>query len=154
MIGTMVELKYIRQEDVPRLPHRTEPLQVAAYAPLDRATFEPDVVIFRGSVKQIMLLTEAARAADAFDDGQMMGRPACAMVPRAIGATSGIASVGCIGNRVYTGLGDDELYLTIPGMKIVAVLERLQATVDANRQLEQYHQQRLSTLGRRGVLST
>ena len=147
MLGSMIELKYIRSEEIPAFPHRTEPLQVAAYAPLDRATFEPDLVVFRGTVRQIMLLTEAARAAGAFDDGQVMGRPACAMLPRAIGAETGVASVGCIGNRVYTGLGDDEMYLTIPGAKVPAVLEQLQVTLEANRQLEQFHRQRAATLG-------
>ena len=146
MLGTMIELKYIRSDEAPEFPHRTEPLQVAAYAPLDRATFEPDVVVFRGSVKQIMLLSEAARAAGAFDAAQVMGRPACAMLPRALGADSGVASLGCIGNRVYTGLGDDELYLTIPGGTVGAVLEHLQTTVEANRQLEQFHHQHAATL--------
>jgi uncharacterized protein (DUF169 family) len=146
MIDTMIELKYIRKEEVPAFPHRTDPLDVVAYAPLDGAPFDPDVVIFRGTVKQVMLLAEAARGAGAFDDGQVMGRPACAMLPRAIGASTGVASMGCIGNRVYTGLGDDELYLAIPGAKVGAVLEHLGATLAANQQLEQFHRQRASGL--------
>ena len=115
MVGTMIELKYLKSEEVPAIPHRTAPLQVAAYAPLAQATFAPDVVIFRGNVRQIMLLSEAARAAGVFEAGAVMGRPACAMLPQALEARSGVASVGCIGNRVYTGLGDDEMYLTVPG---------------------------------------
>jgi uncharacterized protein (DUF169 family) len=146
MIQTMIELKYVRAEEVAALPHRTDPLGVVAYAPLTQARFEPDVVIFRGNVRQIMLLTEAARAAGAFEDA-VMGRPACAMLPRALAARAGVASVGCIGNRVYTGLGDDELYLTVPGATLGALLEHLPATLDANRTLEQFHRERAARLG-------
>ena len=58
----------------------------------------------------------------------------------------GVTSLGCIGNRVYTGLGDDELYFTIPGAKVGEVVERLEAVLHANRQLEQYHQGRQASL--------
>src|SRR5262245_16396930 len=114
MLGTMVELKYIKSDDVPAMPHRTAALQVVAYSPLATATFTPDVVIFRGNVRQMMLLSEAARAAGVFEAGSVMGRPACAMVPQALTTSQSVASVGCIGNRVYTGLGEHEMYLTVP----------------------------------------
>ena len=142
LVGTMIELKYLKSEEVPQLPHRTTAMQFAAYAPLGGATFSPDVVIFRGKARSIMLLTEAARTAGAFDSGAVMGRPACAMIPQALEARNGVASVGCIGNRVYTGLGDDELYFTIPGPRIGDVVERLETVVHANRELEKYHEGR------------
>jgi uncharacterized protein (DUF169 family) len=142
MIGTMVELKYLKSEEVPRLPHRPDPMEVAAYAPLDQATFTPDAVVFRGNVRQIMLLSEAARAAGVFEYGSMMGRPACAMLPHAVSTGTAVASVGCIGNRVYTGLGDDEMYLTVPGASVDAVLEQLPDTLGANAELEKFHLQR------------
>ena len=142
MIGTMIELKYIRQEEVPALPHRALPFKLAAYAPLGEAPFTPDVVVFRGNVQQIMLLTEAAKAAGAFDSGVVMGRPACAMLPQAMMTSTGVASVGCIGNRVYTELGDDEMYLTIPGGSIDTVLDALDATLNANAELEKFHRER------------
>ena len=127
---------------MPAFPHRAQPFQVAAYAPLAQASFSPDVVVFRGSVKQIMLLAEAARAAGVFESGSMMGRPACAMLPHAIDASSSVASVGCIGNRVYTGLGDNEMYLTVPGDAVTRVLTALDATLNANNELEKFHRQR------------
>ena len=71
-----------------------------------------------GRARQIMLVAEAARAAGIAGDGAAMGRPACAMIPAVLGGPTGVTSLGCIGNRVYTGLGDDELYFTIPGPKI------------------------------------
>jgi len=144
MLGTMIELKYIKSEEVPAIPHRTAALQVVAYAPLAQATFAPDVVIFRGNVSQIMLLAEAARAAGVFESGSVMGRPACAMVPQALDASQSVASLGCIGNRVYTGLGEHEMYLTVPGSAVASVLDALEATLNANRELEKFHRGRLA----------
>ena len=90
-----------------------------------------------------MLLSEAARTAGAFESATTMGRPACAMLPHAMD-TSG--SVGCIGNRVYTGLGDDEPYLSVPGSALDATLEKLDTILNANIELEKFHRQRAATL--------
>jgi uncharacterized protein (DUF169 family) len=56
----------------------------------------------------------------------------------------GIASLGCVGNRVYTELPDDELYFVLPGKQVSAVAEKLAAIVHANRELEKYHRARLA----------
>ena len=71
-----------------------------------------------------------------------MGRPACAMIPEAMRAARGTTSLGCIGNRVYTGLGDDELYFAIPGAKVEEVVRKLETIIEANRILEGYHRAR------------
>ena len=146
VIGMMTDLKYVKKEEIPLIPHR-ETMRFAVYAPLNGATFAPDAVIFRGNPRQIMLLSEAARAAGVFDAGAVMGRPACAMIPQAVTAQVGVASVGCIGNRVYTGLGDDELYITVPGSVVGSVLEQLAIVVSANAALEQFHRDRARQFG-------
>jgi uncharacterized protein (DUF169 family) len=146
MLGTMIELKYIKADEVPRFPHRPEPMKVAAYAPLASAPFAADVVIFRGDVRQIMLLLEAAMAAGIFEPGSVMGRPACAMLPRSISGSTGVASVGCIGNRVYTGLGDNEMYLSIVGPDVPRLMTSLDAVLHANDELEKFHRQRAAAL--------
>jgi uncharacterized protein (DUF169 family) len=142
LVGTMIQLQYLTAVEVPKIPRRTEPLRIVAYAPLSEAAFPPDVVIFRGNARQIMLLTEAARAAGAFEEGTAMGRPACAAVPQALAASGGVASVGCIGNRVYTELGDDELYLMLPGPAVDPTLEQLGTIAAANAELERFHRSR------------
>ena len=103
-------------------------------------------MVFRGNARQIMLLSEAARAAGAFEPATTMGRPACAMLPQALATAGSVASVGCIGNRVYTGLGDDELYLAVPGSAVEATLEQLDTILTANIELEKFHRQRAATL--------
>ena len=143
MVGTMVQLQYIRMDDVPQIPHRSKPFQVASYAPLDAATFAPDAVLVRGNARAIMLLAEAAGAAGAPVQGGVMGRPTCAVIPITAEEGRAAASAGCIGNRVYTGLRDDEMYFSIPGAQLDAVVSKLETIVNANNALESFHRNRL-----------
>jgi len=142
VVGTMVSLEYLSGDEVPSIPRRQAPMQIAAYAPLADATFTPDVVVFRGNARQLMLLSEAARSAGIFGGGDILGRPACAMIPHAGNTGSAVASFGCIGNRVYTGLADDEFYVTVPGAGLARTLERLAVILNANIQLKAFHEAR------------
>ena len=146
VVGTMVGLEYIRMEEVPAMPRRTAPFGVAVYAPLAEAPVDPDVVIVRGSARQIMLVAEAARAAGLGHEGAALGRPACAMIPEAMSASRGNTSLGCIGNRVYTGLGEAELYFTVPGQRLPELVAKLETIARANRELEHYHRARQASL--------
>jgi uncharacterized protein (DUF169 family) len=142
VVGTMVSLEYLSGDEVPSIPRRPEPMQIAAYAPLADATFAPDVVVFRGNARQLMLVSEAARSAGFFAGGDILGRPACAMIPAASSSSGAVASFGCIGNRVYTGLADDEFYVTVPGAGLAPTLDRLAVILNANVQLKAFHEAR------------
>jgi uncharacterized protein (DUF169 family) len=142
MVGTMVQLEYIRMEEIPQIPQRRRPFAVASYAPLDAAPFRPDAVLVRGNPRAIMLLAEAASAAGAPVYGGVMGRPTCAFIPVTTDDGRAAASAGCIGNRVYTGLRDDEMYFSIPGGQLDAVLSKLETIVHANIELEAFHRNR------------
>ena len=72
----------------------------------------------------------------------VMGRPTCAMIPAVMQQGGSMSSLGCIGNRVYTGLFDDEFYFALPGKHVQALVEKLETIVNANQALEEYHQQR------------
>ena len=139
VLGTMFGLGYLRPEEIPTIPRRPGAFAVAVYAPLAEAPFEPDVVLVCGNARQVMLLAEAAQAAGVGDGTGLMGRPTCAAVPEALQTGHAVASLGCIGNRVYTGLGDDELYFALPGQHLAALAEKLATIVEANRELEKYH---------------
>ena len=145
LVQTMVQMQYIKMEEIPSIPRRRGPFGVALYAPLARAPFEPDVVLVRGTVKQLMLLAEAAQAVGVAGGGATMGRPTCAVLPESLQSGRAATSFGCIGNRVYTGLGDDEGYYAIPGAKVADVVSRLAVIVEANRQLEIFHRSRAGT---------
>jgi uncharacterized protein (DUF169 family) len=139
LIGTMVGLSYIDPSEVPKIPHRQQQLRVVLYAPLANANFEPDAVLVSGSPKQLMLLAEAARAAGVDSETSMVGRPTCAAIPEVMQSGKTATNLGCIGNRVYTELPDDELYFVISGSQINRVVEKLETIVHANRELEQFH---------------
>ena len=145
LISTMVELKYLKMADVPSIPRRKDAFGVAVYAPLASAPCEPDVVLVRGNVRQLMLLAEAAQSAGVIGDNPTLGRPTCAVLPLAIETAQTAASFGCIGNRVYTGLGDDEGYFAIPGAHLGAVVTSLATIVNANQELEKFHKARAVT---------
>ena len=146
LVQTMVGLSYLKMEDVPQIPTRRTPLRLAVYAPLAAAPVPPDVVLVRGNAQQLMLLAEAAQAAGVAGTGAAMGRPTCAVIPEAINSARTTASFGCIGNRVYTGAGDDEAYFAIPGSHLDAVEEHLAVMVRANQELEKFHRARAGGL--------
>ena len=141
-LGLMSELGYITMEEVPGIPQQETLFKNAVYAPLMDASGTPDVVIISGTPRQMMLLTEAATAAGIGAQNGAMGRPTCAVIPVVIQSGQGVSSLGCIGNRVYTALSDDDFYFAFPGEHIAALIEKLEMIVNANRALEEYHQQR------------
>jgi uncharacterized protein (DUF169 family) len=142
LIQTMVGLSYLRMEDIPQIPRRQSPLHVAVYAPLDAAPVAPDVVLVRGTARQLMLLAEAAQSAGVAGTGPAMGRPTCAVLPDAVNSARTSASFGCVGNRVYTGADDTDAYFAIPGAHLDAVESRLAVIVAANEALERFHRAR------------
>ena len=144
LIGTMVELRYLRMEEVPSIPRRTTPLRVAVYAPLASAPLAPDLVLVRGNPRQLMLLSEAAQLAGVAGVGPAMGRPTCAILPAAVNSQSVSTSFGCVGNRVYTGATDNDAFVAIPGAHLAAVVDGLRTVITANDALEQFHRQRVS----------
>jgi len=142
LVETMVGLSYLKMEEVPQIPTRKTPLQVAVYGPLEKSAATPDVVLVKGNALQLMLLAEAAQSAGVAGTGATMGRPTCAVLPEAINSDRTAASFGCVGNRVYTGAGENEAYFAIPGSQLPAVEEKLTVIVKANDALEKFHRGR------------
>ncbi|MEO5956970.1 MAG: DUF169 domain-containing protein, partial [Nitrospiraceae bacterium] len=146
LVQTMVGMQYLTMADIPMIPRRQGAFRVALYAPMTKATFAPDLVLIRGTVRQLMLLAEAAQSAGIAGGNPTMGRPTCAVLPETLQSGRTASSFGCIGNRVYTGLGDDEGYYTIPGAKLADVVDKLSIITEANRQLEAFHRSRAATV--------
>ena len=146
LMGMMLELKYLQEEETETIPWRAETFGVAVYAPWSLSPCEADVVIVQGNAKQIMLLWEAARAAEIHGAGEMMGRPTCAMIPATIQRGRATISLGCIGNRVYNEVADDQLYVALPAHTMNEVIKHLETVVEANRQLEKFHRERLASV--------
>ena len=92
-----------------------------------------------------MLLSEAAARAGIGSGSPALGRPTCMALPASFNAGS-ILSLGCIGNRVYTDLGEDELYFVARGKDLVALANALDVITSANTALQEYAQGRRSQL--------
>jgi uncharacterized protein (DUF169 family) len=146
-LAFMGGLGYVKMEEIPGIPRLPKTPGVIIYAPLGDTPVDPDVVLFSGRPGRLMLLQEAAVRAGVGAQVPFAGRPTCMALPAAL-ARGVIASTGCIGNRVYTGLGEDELYLAVPGRDLVRIADAVQTIVEANAKLSEYHR------GRRQALAT
>ena len=143
----MTGLGYLRMEEVPGIPRLPTAPRVVVYAPLGDTPVDPDVVLFSGRPGRVMLLQEAAGRAGVATQAPLLGRPTCMALPAAL-ASGVIASTGCIGNRVYTDLGEDELYVAVPGTALARIAEAVETIASANAALGDYHR------GRRQALAT
>src|SRR6185436_11256639 len=111
------------------------------YSRLGEAPLAPDVVIFACRPSAAMYLGEAARAAGAASSLPPLPRPTCMALPAAA-AHGATMSLGCIGNRVYTGVADDDVYLMVRGADVEKVAGALAPIMNANTQLAAFHQAR------------
>jgi uncharacterized protein (DUF169 family) len=131
---------YVSMDEVPGIPTLPQSPKYVAYAPADRAPFTPDVVVVAAQPAQAMLLYEAALQSGATSAlMSTLGRPACAILPLAVRTGSAALSLGCKGNRTYTGLADDAMYVSVPGAAWPAVARKLQEIVAANAAIGAYH---------------
>lgn len=144
-LGLMVDIGYLRMEEVPGIPRLTATPAAIIYAPLGDTPVDPDVVVFAGTAGRIMLLQEAAIRAGVAAQLSTLGRPTCMAVPAAM-ALGMVASTGCVGNRVYTDLDEAELYAVIPGGALARVAEEAATIASANVRLLEYHSDRRTQL--------
>jgi uncharacterized protein (DUF169 family) len=144
-LGLMSSLGYVRMEEVPGIPRLPRAPGAVVYAPLGDTPVDPDVVLVAGRPARVMLLLEAAGRAGVTVQPSLLGRPTCMALPAALaGGTA--ASTACIGNRIYTDVGDDELYVVVPGRDLPPVVEALETIVAANDTLAGYHRSRRQAL--------
>jgi uncharacterized protein (DUF169 family) len=133
----MFELNYVKPEEVPTIPRLAKAPAAIAYAPLGDSPFAPDVVLFSCKPSAAMLLNEAANRAGIASGAPALGRPTCMALPASL-QHGAILSLGCIGNRVYTGLGEDEVYVVFRGRDLAIIADALGIIVSANAALRDY----------------
>jgi len=145
MLGMMFNLGYVRPEEVPGIPRLSKEPAAIVFAPLGDAPVAPSVVLFACKSRAAMLLNEASIHAGATSTMPLLGRPSCMALPAAL-ANGTVSTLGCIGNRVYTNLGADELYVVVPGAKLAAVSDALGIISTANAMLEEFARGRQASL--------
>ena len=144
-LGLMFDLGYVRPEEVPAIPRLDKEPAAIVFAPLGDTPVEPSVVLFTVCTSSAMFLNEAAIRAGASASLPLLGRPSCMALPAAL-LHGTVTSLGCIGNRVYTNLGEDEIYIVVPGSKLQAVSDALGVITSANFALEMYARGRQASL--------
>lgn len=143
----MFDLGYVKPEEIPQIPRLAKTPRAIVYSPLGETPVVPDVVLFALKPGAAMILQEAAARAGVGTAAPALGRPTCMALPASLQHGT-ITSLGCIGNRTYTGLGEDELYVVLRGKDLERVAEALTVIRGANAALLEYAQ------GRREQLST
>jgi|SRR5215469_763127 len=144
-LGLMVQIGYVKMEEVPGIPRLPQEPAAVIYAPLGDTPVDPDVVIFSGPAGKPMLLQEAAIRAGRAAQLPLLGRPTCMALPAAI-SHGAVMSTACIGNRVYTGLTESDLYVVIAARDLAAIAAEVGTIASANAQLASYHADRRAHL--------
>ena len=145
-LGLMTSVGYLSPDEVPGIPRLPRTPAAVVYSPLADAPVAPQVVLFACRPAAAMLLNEAAARAGANSSLPALGRPTCMALPAALSTGGAVTSLGCIGNRVYSGLSEDELYVVIPGPALTGVADALETIVSANRHLAAYAEDRRRAL--------
>jgi uncharacterized protein (DUF169 family) len=150
-LGLMFQVGYIKPEEVPGIPRLTKTPAAILYSPLGTSPVDlknsESAVLFALKPSAAMLLNEAAIRAGAGGATPALGRPTCMGLPLALDRGTQM-SLGCIGNRTYTGLNDDELYIIIAGKDLERVSASLDEIAGANNALLEYAK------GRRTAIAT
>jgi uncharacterized protein (DUF169 family) len=143
----MFDLGYVKPEEIPQIPRLTKMPVAIVYAPLADTPVDPDVVLFALKPAAAMVLQEAAARAGVGSGAPALGRPTCMALP-AVLEHGTMVSLGCMGNRIYTGLEEEEMYVVLRGKDLAAIAEALHVIGGANAALRDYAR------GRREQLSS
>ena len=152
-ISLMVESGYLAMDEVPNIPTLPETPAFVAYGPVDEAPFEADVVILTCDAEQAMVLYEGAlRERVGAMITPTLGRPTCAILPMTLESGAAALSLGCNGNRVFTGVRRGEMYLSVPGDQWLPFATGAIAALSANERMHAYycsHQERIAAEAQR-----
>jgi len=148
VLSMMFDIGYLRAEEIPHVFQLPVAPKVVVYAPLGETPVAPSVVLAAGKPGRLMMLNEAANRAGSLSSLPLLGRPTCMALPAAL-AQGAVTSAGCIGNRVYTDIPEDELYVVLRGADLERISGEISTIESANQTLTAYHKDRrqaLSTL--------
>ena len=137
LVQEMCSINYLSPDEVAHIPKFAEKATGIVYGPLGRFPLEPDVVLVWATPMQAMLLQETAGLAQwsATPQGAVFGRPACGVLPIALGRGKTTISLGCIGMRTNTDIPAQLCLVAVPGSELGRLGTALEPTVAANQQM-------------------
>jgi uncharacterized protein (DUF169 family) len=140
-IGFMVETRYLDPAEVAEISTLERAPAAVAYAPASSEAFKADVVLLALTPAQSTLVFEAAlKAGLTRSAAGASSRPSCAILPASAKTELVAISFGCKGNRTFTTIGDDEMYVSIPGGHWDEFLDRLIEVQRSNLTMGNYYQ--------------
>lgn len=146
-IAFMISSGYLQMAEVPMIPVLPKTPKYVAYGPAEERRFRADVVVIAATPAAMMMIYEAALRAGVGNIAMpALGRPGCAVLPMAFNSGSSSLSFGCKGNRTFTGLPEQELYLAIPGTKWDTVADTLRVIANANATMEAHYKHHEATV--------
>lgn len=146
-VSFMVETRYLDGSEVSRLPTLEREPAAIAYAPATSDAFAADVVLMAVSPAQATLVYEAAlKAGLTRASATAVERPSCGILPEAARGEAVAISFGCRGNRTFTGLGEDEMYVAVPGVRWDDFVDRLVEVQRSNLTIGNYYQAQAARL--------
>ncbi len=109
-VGMMQREGYLRPGDEGKIVRNPKAPNFVAYGPLGSLPMAPTAVLMFANPKSAMLALEAAP-----ESVPVNGRPMCSLVPTLNHGAPVALSVGCIGSRIYTSMGDDTMLVGVRG---------------------------------------
>lgn len=115
-------------ETVRAIPKNDEQFYASVYAPLEKADFEPDVVVIVATPRQVLRLSQAylhengGRLANDYSGIQSLCADAVVAV-RQRGVPN--VTLGCNGSRKYSGIAEDEVIIGLPPKALGPMVEAL-----------------------------
>jgi uncharacterized protein (DUF169 family) len=148
LIGQMGKIHYFEAAEVQNVPAVDKPHQVVVYGPLKSfGEIHPDVVMVICTPYQAKLFSEATGDIAWRGQGKearIFGRPACAVIPRALKDSATSASLGCRGARTFAGIQEHEFLLAIPADRLAEGHQRIETVLSANREMRRFYADRKS----------
>jgi uncharacterized protein (DUF169 family) len=132
---------YIKIGDIAGIPRLKSAPPIVIYSPLGETPIDPDLVVFVIRPMPAMILQEAALRMGILPEFSKLGSPSCMSL--AIALSQGMtSSSGCLGNRVFVDLGDDELYVLVAGNCLRKIVDSIQGISESNQKLKEFHRER------------
>ena len=143
VVEKMCGAGYISPEETGKIPSVKRKKSGIVYGPLASFPLEPDLVLMWLTPRQAMIYSEAAgtcRWTEAMP-ATAFGRPSCAALPVALEKSQSTLSLGCLGMRIFTDVGENHLLAAVPGSKLEEFSEALESTTRANQAMGAFYQE-------------
>jgi uncharacterized protein (DUF169 family) len=142
-VAKMCNALYLGKAEPESIPRIAESKKGILYGPLSKFPQLPDLTLVWVNGRQAMLLEEALGSVcwNTAPRLQALGRPACAALALAKNQNRSTVSLGCSGMRTFTSIGEDKLLISIPGLQLESLPDRLETARRANETMLDFYRQ-------------